>query len=114
MFHDEGEAHRETISHAAERVISGRFFRPEIPAAGGGPSHCLEYGMIAAFLPIFREHGSSFTEPEISRVLPVGERAGKAGKARGFGGGLPLDNEQKNRPTPKRRPVVRPKTQTLA
>ena len=46
-FHDEGEAHRETVSHAAERVISGRLFRPEIPAAGGRSSHCLEYGMIA-------------------------------------------------------------------
>ena len=57
-------------------------FRPEIPAAGGGPSHCLEYGMIAARMPIFREHGLSFTEPEIPRVFPVDERVGKAGKAR--------------------------------
>ena len=29
-------------------------------------------------MPIFREHGSSFTEPEIYRVIPVDERAGMA------------------------------------
>ena len=55
---------------------------------------------------IFREHGLPFTELEILQELPVDER--------GQAGGLPLDNEQKNRPTPKRRPVVRPETQTLA
>ena len=84
-FHDEGEAHRETIFHAAERVISGRLFRPEIPAAGGRLSHCLEYGNDCRRMRIFREHGLSFTEPEIYRVFPVDERG------QGGTGGLPRD-----------------------
>ena len=29
-------------------------------------------------MPIFREHGSSFAEPEIYRVFPVEERADRA------------------------------------
>jgi len=33
-------------------------------------------------MPIFREHGLPFTEPEIPRVFPVDERAGRAGKVR--------------------------------
>ena len=103
MFHDEGEAHRETISHAAERVISGRIFRPEIPAAGGGPSHYLEYGMTAGCMPIFREHGSSFAEPEDLPGVPgrgENRQGGKgAGDRRGCSGhgGLPRDPEQKRR-----------------
>ena len=87
------------------------FSGAKIPAAGGRPSHCPGYAVIAAFLPVFREHGLSFTEPEISRVFPVDERAGGARKARaaaipaaGEGvrghGGPPLDNEQKKGPAP--------------
>ena len=78
LFHDESEAHREAIFHAADRVILGRFFQPKIPAAGGRPNHYPGYAVIVAFMPIFREHGLSFAEPEISWVFPVDERGRRA------------------------------------
>ena len=81
MFHDGGEAHRETIHHAAERVISGRFFRPEIPAAGGGLSHYPEYGMIAGAGGYSGNTVHRSRNRRICRVFPVEERADRAGKA---------------------------------
>ncbi len=83
--------------------------RPGIPAAGGGPSHYPEYGMIAVFLPIFREHGLPFTEPEVYGVFPVEEKGRQGGKGAGASvvDFLWITNK-KNGPTRAwRRPVVR-------
>ena len=48
-------------------VLSG----PKFPQRGGRLSHYPGYAVIVAFMPIFREHGLSFTESEISWVFPV-------------------------------------------